>query len=255
MYTFQYSQRSQNFPFAEILLGTTPQSSNSTHHIIISRWIATMDFENSSQARSWLFDNVTLMQCRQKALTERPKGSSSLDRVRRFASGYHRRHADTAENFDPPHTNRRVSSESLTAEEQEMLVRFHAKQITQLIGPMAVLNGLVRNSTILATAIMLFRRFYVSNSVLDYEPRRVAVAAAYLASKVEEQRVEVRHIMVDGKICFFFHESTCMFIFMSGEKYTVLYKWVLYACIHDVHLEHIVKRLAKILGPFNLRES
>jgi hypothetical protein len=56
---------------------------------------------------------------------------------------------------------------------------------------MAVLNGLVRNSTILATAIMLFRRFYVSNSVLDYEPRRVAVAAAYLASKVEEQRVEL----------------------------------------------------------------
>jgi hypothetical protein len=190
------------FPVAKILLGTTPQSSTSTHHIFISQWIATMDFENSSQARSWLFDNGTLMQCRQKALTERPKGSSSLDRVRRFASGYHRRHADTAENFDPPHTNRQVSLESLTAEEQEMLVRFHAKQITQLIGPTAVLNGLVRNSAILATAIMLFRRFYLSNSVLDCEPRRIAVAAAYLASKVEEQRVEVRHIMVDGELCF-----------------------------------------------------
>lgn len=157
-----------------------------------------MDFERSSQARSWLFDSSTLLQCREKALTDKPKGSSSL-RVRRFASGFHRRHAGTAENVDPPHTNRQVSSSSaLMVEEQEMLVRFHAMQITQLIGPMAILNGLVRNSAILATAVMLFRRFYMSNSVLDYEPRRIAVAAAYLASKVGEQRVEVS-IMVTEK--------------------------------------------------------
>ena len=175
---------------AEILLGTTPQSD--LLHTSYLQWIATMDFERSSQARSWLFDSSTLLQCREKALTDKPKGSSSLDRVRRFASGFHRRHAGTAENVDPPHTNRQVSSSSaLTVEEQEMLVRFHAMQITQLIGPMAMLNGLVRNSAILATAVMLFRRFYMSNSVLDYEPRRIAVAAAYLASKVGEQRVEV----------------------------------------------------------------
>lgn len=155
-----------------------------------------MDFDTSSQARSWLFDSSTLVQCRQKALTEQPKGSNGGARVRSFASGFHSRHAGTEENLDPPHANRNMISSALSVEEQEMLVRYHAQQIGQLIGPVAVVRGLVRNSTVQATAIMLFRRFYISNSVLHFEPRRLAVASAYLASKIEEQRVEVSVMVV-----------------------------------------------------------
>jgi hypothetical protein len=80
---------------------------------------------------------------------------------------------------------------SLSVEEQETLVPFHAPQISQLVGPAAIFSGLVRNSTVLATAIMIFRRFYLSNSVLDFSPRRLAVAVAYLGSKLEDQRVEL----------------------------------------------------------------
>ena len=164
-----------------------------------------MDFDSSSQARSWLFDSNTLMICRQKALTEQPKATarSSVARVRRFASGFHGRHsaANAKEDFDPLHAScserftrsARMSLSSLSVQEQEMLVRFHAQQITQLVGPVAVLKGLVRHSSVLATAIMLFRRFYLSNSVLDFEPRRLSVAAAYLAAKIEEQRIQVSH--------------------------------------------------------------
>jgi hypothetical protein len=154
-----------------------------------------MDFDSSSQARSWLFDETTLAQCRQKALAEKPKATArnSVERVRRFASGFHRRHAGTDENLDPPRHSRQVKLSVLSAEEQELLISFHAQQISQLVGPTAVLfPGLVRSHTVLATAIMLFRRFYLSNTVLDFEPRRLSVAAAYLAAKVEEQRVEVR---------------------------------------------------------------
>jgi len=159
-----------------------------------------MDFDSSSQARSWLFDSSTLMQCRQKALNEKPKATArSSHRVRHFASGFHRRHEDTEENLDPPHVSSLdpSSSSTLSVQEQEMLVRFHAQQITQLVGPSAIFKGLVRNSTVLATAIMIFRRFYMSNSVLDFPPRRLAVAAVYLGSKIEEQRVEVS-IMVEA---------------------------------------------------------
>jgi len=60
-----------------------------------------------------------------------------------------------------------------------------------LVGPHAILPSLVRSPEILATAVMFFRRFYLSNSVLDFAPRKIAVAAAFLAAKVEDQKVEV----------------------------------------------------------------
>jgi cyclin H len=60
-----------------------------------------------------------------------------------------------------------------------------------LIGPQAILPSLVRSPTVLATAITFFRRFFLSNSILDFTPRRMAVAAAFLAAKVEDQKVEV----------------------------------------------------------------
>ena len=164
-----------------------------------------MDFDNSSQARSWLFDSSTLRQCRQKAVEEARKTTTARDsvsRVRQFASGFHRRHVAMEENLDPPNVSSldiSTQRNTLSVKEQELMVRFHAHQISQLVGPTAVLPGLVRSSTILATAIMLFRRFYMSNSVLDFPPRKIAVAAAFLASKVEEHRVEVS-IMVKAEI-------------------------------------------------------
>ena len=156
-----------------------------------------MDFDYSSQARSWLFDLSTLRQCRQKAVTEAPKtttGRGSVARVRQFASGFHRRHIAMEENLDPPNVSSldiSTQRNSLSVKEQELMVRFHAHQISQLVGPTAVLAGLVRSSTILATAIMIFRRFYMSNSLLDFPPQKMAVAAAFLATKVEENRIEV----------------------------------------------------------------
>lgn len=169
-----------------------------------------MDFDHSTQARSWLFDSLTLTQCRQKALQEKPTvtGSSRVARVRKFASGFHTRHAyeervHLRADFDPPvdsfsmgdayfcpETCIRQAS-SLSVQEQETLVRFHAHQLSMLVGPYAVFQGLVRSPSVLATAIVFFRRFYMSNSVLDFEPRKIAVAAAFLASKVEESIIEV----------------------------------------------------------------
>ena len=170
-----------------------------------------MDFDRSTQARSWLFDSHTLLQCRQKALDDQPTatGTSSVARVRKFASGFHSRHADAARlhsraDFDPPiDTSCSIGETSLCPEplirrtsllsvqEQETLVRFHAHQLSMLVGPYAVFQGLVRSPSVLATAIVFFRRFYMSNSVLDFEPRKIAVAAAFLASKVEDSIIEV----------------------------------------------------------------
>ena len=128
-------------------------------------------------------------------------GGSS--KVRKFASGFRQRYIAVPISYSdtdlPKSTSNHsygrcvplVTQSNLTSKEQVILVRFHAHQITMLIGPTAILPSLVRDRTVLATAITFFRRFYLSNSILDFKPRRMAVAAAFRAAKVEDQRVEV----------------------------------------------------------------
>jgi cyclin H len=184
-----------------------------------------MDFDHSTQARSWLFDSRTLAQCRQKALDEQPtaSGSSSVARVRKFASGFHSRHADAERvhsraDFDPPVDSFSIGeaslcpeacilgASSLSVQEQETLVRFHAHQLSMLVGPNAVFQGLVRSPSVLATAIILLRRFYMSNCILHFEPRKIAVAAAFLASKVEESIIEVSSCLAGRAKIWFVEE-------------------------------------------------
>ena len=161
-----------------------------------------MDFERSTQSRSWLFDEQNLFECREMVTAERLlyRQVDGSAKVRNFASGFFRRHNNcnisnevtSRATLDFINTYESTLLKSLvTPNEQDILVRFHAHQLTMLIGPYALLPSLVRSSTVLATAIIFFRRFYLSNSILDFRPRRIAVAAAFLAAKVEEQKVQV----------------------------------------------------------------
>lgn len=77
------------------------------------------------------------------------------------------------------------------------MIHFHAHQIQSLVGPGALLAELRTNSTVLSTAIMLFRRFYLSNSIIEVSPRKMAVASAFFAAKVEDQKVEVSTMVFD----------------------------------------------------------
>lgn len=62
-----------------------------------------------------------------------------------------------------------------------------------LVGPTALLPELRTSVTVLSTAIMLFRRFYLSNSILYFNPRKMAAACALFAAKSEEEKIEVSH--------------------------------------------------------------
>jgi glycerol kinase len=121
-------------------------------------------------------------------MTEASKSSNSLyGRVRKFASGFHRRFQQELPSIEDlvPCTG------EISMRDQETLVQFHAHQIQFIIGPNAMLNDLRTSETVLATAITFFRRFYLSNSVVEVHPRRIAAACAFFAAKVEEEKVEV----------------------------------------------------------------
>jgi Cyclin, N-terminal domain len=164
-----------------------------------------MNFDHSSQARSWLFDEDTLLECRNKVTRE--TSLSSVDasvKVKNFASGFSSRmdssvrkrniEGETILISDDDYnssSNHNADSSHMTSSDQEILVRFHAHQICSLVGPDAVIPSLIRSQHVLATAIVMFRRFYLSNSVLDFKPRAMAVAAAFLASKVDDEKIKV----------------------------------------------------------------
>jgi cyclin H len=82
----------------------------------------------------------------------------------------------------------------LTPEEEALLVSFYVSKLPNLIGPVAQLPRLRRESKVPATAAMLLRRFYLSNSVMIHDPKTVMVSAAFLASKVEDAMTDVRYL-------------------------------------------------------------
>jgi cyclin H len=117
------------------------------------------------------------------------------------ASGYHQRVVDgkkslTNDNDDPsmgPWENDKGHA-FLTPAEEAVLVTFYVTKLPSLIGPKAQVTRLRRESKVTATAALLLKRFYLSNSVMLHDPKTVMVAAAFLASKVEDVTADVRYL-------------------------------------------------------------
>lgn len=97
----------------------------------------------------------------------------------------------------------------LTSTEEATLVAWYAPKLATLIGPKAALSRLKRNSKVTATAALLYRRFFLSNSVMYYDPKAIMVAAAFLASKVRPKRLFIclRHADRNESFCI---QNSCL---------------------------------------------
>jgi hypothetical protein len=153
-----------------------------------------MNFEKSTQAQYWMYNETSLVECRTAACeiqstVPKTPGSGAAVRARKHASGYIKNRRDVIRHNSSLPCSR---TSRMSPDDQETLVQFHAHQIQRLVGPNAVLHELRRSVSALSTAIMLFRRFYLSNSVIDFHPRNIAAASALLSVKVEcEKDLEV----------------------------------------------------------------
>ena len=149
-----------------------------------------MNFEQSTQANYWMFDRQSLLACKEKAslvtsLTE--SAQPSKVKAKNFACRFQERRLETStQDFCKPlHSSVDSFSSKMATLDQDILVHFHSHQIQRLVGPNAIFPELRRSTSVLSTAIMLFRRFYLSNSVIDFHPRNIGVASALLAVKVD----------------------------------------------------------------------
>jgi hypothetical protein len=181
-----------------------------------------MNFDQSTQAKDWMFDRDSLLRCKQEAalVTSLPKkGQSSKVHAKSFACGFQQRSLETSSNRTPcmPLHASLDSTFSATVPtcDQDILVHFHSHQIQRLIGPNAIFPELRRSASVLSTAIMLFRRFFLSNSVIDFHPRNIAAASALLAVKVDcERNLEVSLQICCSRLLVFI-QSSCMYVALN----------------------------------------
>eukprot|EP00934_Nitzschia_sp_Nitz4_P009046 Nitzschia sp. Nitz4//scaffold156_size52432//23037//24550//NITZ4_006826-RA/size52432-snap-gene-0.11-mRNA-1//1//CDS//3329537412//9036//frame0 len=159
-----------------------------------------MEFERSTQAQSWMFSGESLRQCKERSSTvlsiANPTSTTAKPKVRKFACGFQQRRSRQQHEGISSRSSDSLSSShgsiKMTTSDQDILVHFHSHQIQRLVGPNAIFPELRRSTSVLSTAIMLFRRFYLSNSVVDFHPRNIAAASALLAVKVDcERRLEI----------------------------------------------------------------
>jgi cyclin H len=162
------------------------------------------DYEASSQLKSWLYTPYHLEKCRERANREarvflaQPHDETAdggdakpPPPVNSFAAGFaHRKEPMNSEDGGPAQSA--DGHPFLTPQEEELLVAFYASKLPSLIGPMAQVPRLRRDVKVTATSSLLFRRFFLSNSIMIHDPKAVMVAAAFLGSKVEDATSDVR---------------------------------------------------------------
>jgi len=170
------------------------------------------DPADSSQLKAWLFSPEDLDLCRSRgnrvarkyisSIQKRKKiatddgnsGKNSSDSpVEFFARDFAMKKATFLNEEEGP-MQTEDSKDFLVLEEEALLVSFYASKLPSLIGPMAQLSRLRRESKLPATAAMLLRRFYLSNSVMIHDPKAIMVSAAFLATKVEDAMTDVRYL-------------------------------------------------------------
>ena len=76
-------------------------------------------------------------------------------------------------------SSQRGSHPLLTSDEEQLLIQFYSGKINYLIGPKADIPRCRRDIKVTATAALLFRRFYLSNSVMIHDPKAVMVAVSH----------------------------------------------------------------------------
>jgi hypothetical protein len=167
-----------------------------------------VDFPDSSQLKAWSFGkNEHLSWCRSRAnhaareflsseaaaatvIIIDPTAASSFARgwSQRLAAGEEKAE-DYAESDNAKYPSQGPWENAkgkafLNAMEEATLVSFYAPKLGTLIGPKADVDKLRRESKVTATAALLYRRFFLSNSIMLYDPKAIMAAAAFLASKV-----------------------------------------------------------------------
>ena len=157
-----------------------------------------VDYHVSSQYKIWKFENrEELEACRvytnfmaRKFLFEKGNNADSTTSnapVSCFACSQAERQKALQHNPDDgPWQSATGNHTYINAAQEKILVDFYLGKLPALVGPTAQVRRMRRAPKVVATAAMLYQRFFVSNSVLLFDPKVLLVAAVFLATKTED---------------------------------------------------------------------
>eukprot|EP01125_Pyxidicula_operculata_P015137 TRINITY_DN5111_c0_g1_i1.p1 TRINITY_DN5111_c0_g1~~TRINITY_DN5111_c0_g1_i1.p1 ORF type:complete len:284 (+),score=38.68 TRINITY_DN5111_c0_g1_i1:18-869(+) len=143
-----------------------------------------MKFELTTQARFWLFTEQELIE---KKIETNMKGAGG----------------------NPNIPNR------MTVEEESVYKDYLAEKVVSIV------SQLKCSRKVLATALVYFRRFYLYNSVMDYDGFKVLFTCVFIAAKVEEERKEIRSFIDRCGYPKLTHDSlvSTEYILLDGLKF------------------------------------
>ncbi|KAI8825671.1 cyclin-like protein [Fimicolochytrium jonesii] len=131
-------------------------------------------FEESSQFRHWKFTPEELRHLREKVNRE------GAERVRK---AYAEQSAISGKDEPIP--------ECISWEEQQRLSQFYVNRLVKFCK--AIKPPLDR--FVQATAVVFFKRFYLRNTMMDYDPKVYFLTCLFLSTKVENQYIPLRDFL------------------------------------------------------------
>ncbi|KAF0695367.1 Aste57867_13801 [Aphanomyces stellatus] len=78
----------------------------------------------------------------------------------------------------------------LSPDEEAMVIDFYEVQVQNTCTTVFKTSDKVK-----AAAVLLFKRFYLSNSIMEFHPKYIGATAIYVAGKVEEQYISVEGLV------------------------------------------------------------
>ena len=162
----------------------------------VKQWLFTPDNLDICRARANRLARKALAKAESSSLSEGATGKQNDEivvKTESFAQYFNQKKSDYLNEDDGPWQNDK-GSPFLNPTEEALMVSFYASKLPSLIGPYAQVPRLRRESKVTATASLFLRRFFLSNSVMIHDPKVIMVAAAFLASKVEDATTDVRYL-------------------------------------------------------------
>ncbi|KAI1612024.1 cyclin H [Exophiala viscosa] len=174
-------------------------------------------YRASSQYRYWSYTKESLARIRQNTndlASERVK--AAFRRVHASKQAHHGAKDDPSGNGAQNGTDD-LNVQTLTVEEELKVVEWGCSKITDMGEAM---NPRIP-SHIMATAIQYLRRFYLTNSVMTYNPRQIIACALYLATKADHFYISLSKFVAELEGVTEDDVKAPEFLLLQGLRFTL----------------------------------
>ena len=145
---------------------------------------------DSTQNRNWTYSPDELNQTRQRINAESIQSVQTHQHLSQLYSQSQSIDLDLESSIQLPSlTQEQIQNQFITWQEQVLFCRFWESKI------LSYCKVFKLDWTVQATAIMLFKRFYLKHTIMDYNPRIYLITCLFLACKIENCTLSLKEYL------------------------------------------------------------